>query len=904
MCAVWKNTCLQYEIDAEGQNQSFVDLASGLDYCQREPVTKVARVRLEDGWHDASAAAANGSCLELCFAGTAAIVSLEVATHLRHLVLTVAAASEQIQELELVNLQLMLDGQPGEPFAACALALNLLTDVPEMPGLNSRVRARSVARFGIVGAAVAVVGCPQTQMRDVLKEAVTAAPDMPQSPVGGPWAMDAAINRSSYLFANPTEANVEEMIDTLKSVGFNQVQIHGGGGTYRFGDCEPNRELYPRGIDSIKAVISRLHQEGIYVGMHPYAFFIDKACPWVTPVPDPRLASDSTFTLTEDLTADAATVPVLETTQNMSTITGFFERNSVALRVDSELIIYAGLSQEPPYAFTQCQRGALGTRATAHRAGARVDHLKECFGLFAPDPETSLLQEVAAANAEFFNACGFDSLYLDALDGEDILGGGENSWHYGSMYVWELWRRLERPAAMEYSTFHHHLWCMRSRHGAWDHPTRSHKQFIDQHVASNQANDRIFLPSNLGWWGFKSWNPAQVEPTYPDDIEYLCAKALGTDSGLSLQGYDPGSPGHQRLAAIVRAYEQLRHAGHVPQAVKDQLRQLGAEFALDQTGTDAWTVRPQASARHVVQASDGLSSVWTVDNPYQTQPPTVRLEALMATPEYDSSGSTAVVHFGQAEELSAQDAATGVSARMELVTENGNACGRLTATNSGSERGGTWARFQKIFDPPLDLSQQQGLGIWVRGDGQGEVLNFQLRSPDHITRAVGEHYVTVDFEGWRYFQLIEHDSDRYADYDWPYAGGYSVYREAVDYSAVASISIWCNNLPPNGTISCDLRPVHALPLVAATLSNPHLSTGGQNILLPLALTSGNYVEIDASGDYRHYSGSGELLERGQLAGPVPLLHTGENELSLSGDVGAAIPPRTRVAVFTRGEPLQ
>jgi hypothetical protein len=76
------------------------------------------------------------------------------------------------------------------------------------------------------------------------------------------------------------------------------------------------------------------------------------------------------------------------------------------------------------------------------------------------------------------------------------------------------------------------------------------------------------------------------------------------------------------------------------------------------------------------------------------------------------------------------------------------------------------------------------------------------------------------------------------------------------------------------------------------------------MVLPLALTSGDYVEVDASGDYRHYSGSGELLERGQLAGSVPLLNTGENELSLSGDAGAAIPPRTRVTVFTRGEPLQ
>ena len=39
---------------------------------------------------------------------------------------------------------------------------------------------------------------------------------------------------------------------------------------------------------------------------------------------------------------------------------------------------------------------------------------------------------------------------------------------------------------MEMSTFHHHLWCVRSRYCAWDHPNRSHKRFIDLHIAENE----------------------------------------------------------------------------------------------------------------------------------------------------------------------------------------------------------------------------------------------------------------------------------------------------------------------------------------------------------------------------------------------------------------------------------
>ena len=47
----------------------------------------------------------------------------------------------------------------------------------------------------------------------------------------------------------------------------------------------------------------------------------------------------------------------------------------------------------PPYGFTNCQRGAWGTRVAPHAKGAKVHHLKECFGLFVPDGDTRTLAE-------------------------------------------------------------------------------------------------------------------------------------------------------------------------------------------------------------------------------------------------------------------------------------------------------------------------------------------------------------------------------------------------------------------------------------------------------------------------------------------------------------------------------
>jgi hypothetical protein len=305
-------------------------------------------------------------------------------------------------------------------------------------------------------------------------------------------------------------------------------------------------------------------------------------------VPDARLASDAIFTLTEDLPEAASRIPVAESPDGVSTVTGFHVRNSVTLHIGGELIEFSGVSREPG-AFTGCRRGVLGTRAGFHPKGTKVRRLKECFGLFVPDPETSLFEEVAARTAEFYNELGFELLYFDALDGEDILAGAEWGWHYGAKFVFEVARRLKRPAVMEMSTFHPHLWVVRSRMGAWDHPRRGAKKFVDVHAAANEQWRQMFLPTHLGWWSIEPWGGFQTDRTFPDDIEYLCAKALAADSGLSLMGVTPANaPRHARLIEIFRRYEGLRRSGKVPEPVRALLREPG------RAGNSAWRPRPNA----------------------------------------------------------------------------------------------------------------------------------------------------------------------------------------------------------------------------------------------------------------------------------------------------------------------
>lgn len=924
---------LRLGIGSDARVGQFVDKSTGADYASEEPI---AAVKKAGQVYPASAASFSNGRLELQFGEAKVSAVVGVTAPAEYLTFEVTSLSgEQVEEFAFVDIPLKLKGTRNEPFAACALALNLKTNVVELPRASSRLRALCYPRFGFVGARAAIIGCPTPRLRGVMQGAVSAAPDLPKSSLGGPWALDAPVNRGSYLFNFGwlTESSVDEWIELARSLGITQIDFHGGS-SFRFGDCAPHPEWYPQGRASLKAVIDKLHAAGILAGLHTYAFFIDKGSPWVTPVPDPGLGKDATFTLKEAISDDGTSVVVRESTKGMSTTTGFFVRNSVTLQIDDELIVYTGISKDPPYAFTGCQRGAYGTRASAHAAGAKVRHLKECFGLFTPDPDSELFTKVAQATADFYNECGFDMIYLDALDGEDILGGGENGWHYGSAFVFELAKRLDRPAIMEMSTFHHHLWYVRSRMGAWDHPGRSHKKFIDIHCEANEACYDMFLPAHLGWWRILGDGDPRLEATFSDGIEYLCAKCAAHDCGLSPQGFTPEemakSYNLRRLGAIIKRWEDLRRAGFFSGPMREKLKVPGDEYTLvEESGKPR--LRPVRYAKHKVEGLGSPSSRWTVTNDFAPQPARLRIEALMSAGPYDAPDNVTLADFGDTKGFSVKNSAPGITMEMQTSTDiarHGTMSGLITASRAtaddsvkrGESEGppfyehgfraapsddASWAMMGTRFAPTLDLTAHRAFGVWVHGDGKGEVVNFQTASPHHVSGGLGDHYVVVDFAGWRYFELIEPEGDRIDDYNWPYSGNlYAIYRELVNPAQVESLNIWCNNLPEDGPATVYLSPVKALPLVETKLVNPSISIGGRKITFPVELASGCYLEYDSITDCRLYNARGDLLAEVTPRGDAPMLAAGENEVRFDCDPPAnGANARARVTMASQGEAL-
>ncbi|NLF19688.1 MAG: hypothetical protein GX595_20850, partial [Lentisphaerae bacterium] len=610
-----QNTRVRYVIGEDARNRHFIDRRTGVDHLAAPSGSACAVVCQGDRRVDATAAAWRDGRLYLEFAPAGVAVEIAVDCRADDLTFTVAAVRGEVDELHFVNIPTRLQARPDEPFSATCIALNLQTNVEELPGPQEHLQAASYRRFGHVGAVAGVVASPFGEMRGILKDLVGRAPGVPHSPYGGPWALDAERTRGSYLFGVPTEATVDGWIDLCRQLGFTQIDFCG---CLNYGDYQPFAQLYPRGRAGVRAVTDRLHEAGILAGLHTMSFSISKTCDWVHPRPDPRLASERSYTLAADLDASADELSLVESTTDLPAYIGYYVRRSMTLQIDDELIEYTRLPDGQPGGVAGLRRGACGTTPARHARGAQVRHLKQCWGCFVPDGDSSLFGEVADRIATVINECGFDFTYLDGLDGAHVIGGEENRWHYGGKFAFEVFRRLERPVMVEMATFHHHLWFVRSRMQAWDHTIRGHKRFIDLHTISNDGARRMFMPLHLGWSRVLAWLGPDHDVTYRDDVEAMGCRRIGTDAGFSLQHITPETyakePWLRELAPLIRTYEELRLQRHFPEAVKDRLRQPGAEFTLDRDADGAWVFRPRQFVPHKVEDTDGVSNVWTTTN--------------------------------------------------------------------------------------------------------------------------------------------------------------------------------------------------------------------------------------------------------------------------------------------------
>lgn len=857
-----------------------------------------------------------GDKLTFRFAKADTSVVLDVKAKPNYFVFCVESVSgADVEETTFVRLQLkrceyvqQMSGLAGDDdFSVCLRTLDLPTFV-RVGGNPPVLSATATKAHGLKEGRAALVACPTARLKQVLQELVRAE-GLPYSPLGGPFARDAEQNRGSYVFARVSERDVDRWIDLAQRGGIRT--IHLSGWQQSLGHYEPRKTLYSEGLAGLKGVVDRFHAAGLTVGIHTLTGCIGTNDPWVRPVPDRRLATDGTFTLAAAIGAQDATAPTVEAPGNYPTVWAYSSRGN-CIRIDDELILYAAIANESPFGFSQCRRGAFGTKAAPHKKGAPVHHMYVRYGCFVPDENSTLVDEIADAIARVYNTCGLDQIYMD---GAEAMRG----WYGIARMRHAIFTRLKRPALVEASCWGHHSWPFHSRVGAWDHPKWGLKRFADDHLrAVAQYRRGCLLEAQLGWWVILG--PARDwDMEMPDEIEYLCAKALGHDVPLSFQNVsvrgDPSNARQKEYFTTIGRYERLRLANYFSEAVKERLRRQRREFRLARGDDARWQLVPTDYLAHKVTGPhDGT---WTATNRFAAQPVKLRIGALYAALPYDDPRSMALADFSKEGEFSPGGAARHVTARLEPNAEappggpnRGGAppstAGRFAATNQGDSPEGAWARVVKPFDSGVDLTRYDAIGLWVHGDGQGELLNLQLTNRPEYFRTLDDHYIKVDFTGWRYFELLlrERDAAAYHDYTWPYGAHCVLHRSPLVRHAVNRLTVYLNNLPPKKEVACYLGPVRALRTRKVVLHDPTVEINGRRLVFPVDLTSGMYIEFESPDDCRVYDERGHMVRWLRPQGETPSLRPGDNRVVFACQATKGFRPRAEVTVIATGEALR
>jgi len=946
---VFENEYFRYEITPEGKNLHFIDRQSNADYLKDDGISYCASVKKEGREYNVTGIALEGEILKLNFDEAGVSAELLVTKAEDHINLKVKNVTGDPWSLTFMNVPLSLEGMSYEPFGACLLAMNLNTHVVQLPALQTFMKATCYSRLGMEGAEISMLGLPQKMVLPAIRDIVKGAEGIPFSDQGGAWAQMAKEGFGSYLMSGGgrlTEETVDEWIESCKSLGFNQIDNHGGGAFFKFGSFELNKEKYPDGWESFKRINEKLHEAGISSILHTYSFFIDKNSNIVTPVPNEGLGYFEGFTLAAPVDAGADEIIVNESTADVSTTTGFWVRNSTTLRIGNELIEFTGVTKSPPYKFTGCKRGALGTEALEHPANEKAFHLMEMFGRFVPGEDTELFTDIAKRTAQIVDECKFDGIYFDAADGSDLWGGEEFYWHYGPKFVFEVAKNLKKPVGMEMAGMTHLWWHYRSRWQAWDSPVRGYKRFVDIHLASIKSDtykhgefmghtpvidklaraehSPLMLPLFLGWWRNYPWTTSpQVEMTHTDDIEYLCSKMIGNNAGLCVQGsVDKKAvedvPLLGQLHAIIRQYEELRHKKYFSDSIRTILREPGKDFTLFQEQNGDWNFKPVVYNEHKVTGLSDGSGSWTVQNEFFQQPLKLRIQPLMSVKPFDDPSNILLTQYA-ANEFSNEGNATGVTGEVTAsddLPENAGAAINFSARSSGaSPKEGAWIKMEKQFTPLIDLENNQALGVWIKGDGNGQLLNLRTGNPKHIGYAGvrGDHFIDIDFIGWKYFELVEVESERFSDYIWEthletreIPEGFNVYNSykgTVKMSSVDKLQFWYNNLPAKKEVNCVIGPVKALPLVPVTIANPTVTINGETIVFPVEMESGMYMELDSDNVCKLYSQKGKVLQEVQLRNRIPELRPGNNKVSFFCEGTEGVSSRVKVTVIGEGKPL-
>jgi len=470
---------------------------------------------------------------------------------------------------------------------------------------------------GVVGSAIALFGAPEGDALSRIGD-IEVAEGLPHPMLDGVWGKVSPTAKLSYLITPFGESSIEAVLDRAERAGLRYVYHPGPFLTW--GHFALNPAEFPDGDESMKRCVEAAEKRGIRLGVHTLTAFITTNDPYVTPVPDPRLARMGSSALVAAVDASATEIPIVDAGP-------FRERGTLgAAIIEKEIVQYDGISDGAPLRLMGCRRGAFGTTASAYDTGTDIGKLADhAYRTFYPGIDNGMMDEMTARLVELFNATGLRQISFDGLEGLSTYGYGE---YARNRFVQQCFDGWKPEVVNDASNLLHYLWHIHTRMN-WGEPwgKAMREGMPDYRFANQELFDRNLFPRMLGWFQLRLAS-GDVEATDLSGMEWVLSKATGFDAGFAIAtslGEMQQNGRTDAMLAAVREWEAARLSGAFSDDQRRRLREPSSEWHLTPGRDGTWLLQPIQFASFTfptdaIQPGQPAVSTWQVENPFGAQP--------------------------------------------------------------------------------------------------------------------------------------------------------------------------------------------------------------------------------------------------------------------------------------------
>jgi hypothetical protein len=480
---------------------------------------------------------------------------------------------------------------------------------------------------GLTGSRVALFGCPADKALETIG-AIEMEENLPHPMIDGVWGKTSPVATASYLIDSFSETNIDESIKLTKSAGLSY--LYHGGPFQTWGHFKLNPGQFPDNWSSMSRCVKQAQKSGVHLGVHTLSNFIKPNDPYVSPIPDPRLAKIGTTTLAAAIDSTQNTIPIEDP--------GLFLKKTTmnTVVIGDELIRYQQVSENSPWQLTGCRRGAWNTTPAPHKSGEEVSKLIDHgYRIFLGN--TDLSMEIARNIADLFNETGLSQVSFDGLEGNLSTGMGQ----YGRTLFTKAWYDHLKPELRgtvinDASNPGHYNWHIYTRMN-WGEPWYAgFRESQTLYRLKNQAYySRNLMPRMLGWFQMNA-------STSIEDIAWLLARAAGFDAGFAL-ATSPRTVAQNGIGSTIietiRQWETARMKGAFPDELKSKLQDIENEFQLEPSSQGSWNLHPvysfKTAHQHNEQSGMIAFSKYAFENPHPAQPLQFIIQSTGKSPAVD-----------------------------------------------------------------------------------------------------------------------------------------------------------------------------------------------------------------------------------------------------------------------------